>query len=99
MKKYSSQRGESLVESLAAMLIISMSSLILSGAVVSAARVNSRLKNEDVAFTLTENALDPNYTVTITVPEADGTETIEVETAALYKTSKGYYYYELSSNS
>ena len=50
MKKLRDSRGESLVEVLAAVLVTALSIMFLATAVVSAARVNTRLTNADVAF-------------------------------------------------
>ena len=88
MKKLKQKTGESIAETLVAVLIMSLAFLMLTGAVVTAARINHRAKNEEVAFssggTSTETAvsiglgLSPSGSMNIT----------------LYETENGYYYYE-----
>ncbi len=87
MKKLKNKAGETLGEVLVALLIVSLSFLILTGAVISAAKVNDKLKNEDVAFN-TEGATSTD-TTTIQI---DG-ESVTV-TVALHRTDNGYYYYD-----
>ena len=50
MKKMRSCRGETLVESLCAILVITVVFLFLCGAVVSAARSNAQIKGADQSF-------------------------------------------------
>ena len=50
MKKMGSCRGEPLVESLCAILVITVVFLFLCGAVVSAARSNAQIKGADQSF-------------------------------------------------
>ena len=50
MKKMGSCRGETLVESLCAILVITVVFLFLCGAVVSAARSNAQIKGADQSF-------------------------------------------------
>lgn len=90
-KKIFSAHGESIVETLIALMIVAMSFTILAGAIVTAARVNAGIKNENETFSLTSTddnrkaiAVDGNYTVNF-----DGTN-VPVK---VYETN-GYYYYE-----
>ena len=50
MKKMHSCRGETLVESLCAILVLTVVFLFLCGAVVSAARSNAQIKGADQSF-------------------------------------------------
>ena len=50
MKKMHSCRGETLVESLCAILVLTVIFLFLCGAVVSAARSNAQIKGADQSF-------------------------------------------------
>ena len=50
MKKMGSCRGETLVESLCAILVLTVVFLFLCGAVVSAARSNAQIKGADQSF-------------------------------------------------
>ena len=87
MKKIRSKKGESIAETMIAMLVVSMALTMLAGAIVTAARVNSREKNEDEVFLQAdaEKVEDQTYSITI------GSISIPVD---VYKTSKDYYYYE-----
>lgn len=82
--------GESIAETLVAVLIMALVFLMLAAAVMAAARVNNTIKNEDVAFdTASDEVVNPAYAVDITI----GSKTGSVS-AALHKTANGYYYYE-----
>lgn len=84
MKLLHSKRGETLPETLVALLIVVLTFLFLTGAVVSAAKVNSALKNEAVAFQSdAEETKDISAAVAgVSVP------------VTLHKTTNGYYYYD-----
>ena len=47
-RKLYQRRGESFIETIAAMLIISLGMLMLAGSIISAARVNKRAENETI---------------------------------------------------
>ena len=88
-KKLRARTGETLSEVLIAMLIVVMAFLFLCGAVVSAARINSRLKNEDVVFQTEgreDKTAEKGFSVSI-----NGTG---IGSVKLYQTKNGYYYYE-----
>ena len=50
VRKLKSNKGETLVEALAAILIIALASLLLIGSVSSAVNINKRVKQEDKNF-------------------------------------------------
>ena len=50
MKKLKKTNGESIAETLVAVLLMSLAFLMLVGAVVTAARINDRVRNSDVTF-------------------------------------------------
>lgn len=88
--KRAANAGESIAETLVAVLIMALVFLMLTAAVMASARMNARLRNEDVTFETASNELiADDYPVVITVGGASGTVN-----AALYKTANGYYYYE-----
>ncbi len=92
-KKLRSAAGESIAEVLIAVLILSVGFLIVVGATESAARVNERIKNEDVAFDVTDVDNAPE-SAKITVTMSGETATADVN---LYKTKKkAYYYYDVT---
>lgn len=91
------QRGETLVETLVAVLIVSLSVLFLTTAAMSAARVNKNSAETDTAFHRAERSEE---TVAVTVKR--GSATIFKGTADLYVTGQDtesekddYRYYRL----
>ena len=50
MKKIKAKKGESIAETLVAVLIMALAFLILVGAVMTAGRINARIKNGEVQF-------------------------------------------------
>ena len=56
MKKLKTQSGETLVETLAAILIISLIFLFLATAIVTGARINAKLRETDVSFQYEDSA-------------------------------------------
>ena len=90
-RKLKARAGESVAETLVAVLIMALAFLILTGAVLAAARVNERVKNEDVAFAKSDG--DPAApTVTSVSVSLDG-GSAEPYNVNLYE-KNGYYYYE-----
>lgn len=94
-KKLKSQSGETLVETLVAMLVISVSSVMLAGSIVTAARVNKNAKNLNVNFNL-ENVEIVND-VKVKVQHQSGSPTIITgEKLSAYKTADNvYFFYEV----
>lgn len=91
MKKLKSRAGESVAETLVAVLMISLVFLFLAESIVTAARINNRVDQERNAFQ--QEKTDPvEYSVTI-----DG-KPLKRGKALLYRTGNGYYYYEYQKN-
>ena len=90
MKKLKQKIGESIAETLVAVLILSLSFLMLTGAVVTAARLNHRAQNADVAFVSASSGETRNVTVSLDGVAAD----VEV---TVHQTENGYYYYEATA--
>ena len=88
MKKLKSRAGESLSETLIALLISSLAIMLLAGAIVAASKINARLKNEDVAFT--KSQVPSAGVVTLTM---DNTAPVSVP-VRVYETQNDYVYYE-----
>ena len=88
-KKLRSRAGESIAETLSALLIITLALTMLAGSIVSAAKINSEIRNMDVEFS-TEGEDTSSSTVTIT--HSSGHTTVEVN---LYTTDDDneYTYY------
>jgi len=85
LKKLRSRRGESLVEVLAAILILTMSMMVLAVGMSAAGKVSSTIKTEETSFTLA-NAAKKDAVVKL--------EDYEIDVASGYLTENGYYYYE-----
>ena len=89
MKKLRNCRGETLVESLAAILIIAVVFVFLSSAIVSAARSNEQLRRSDQDFRYDE--LESKGIVTMQVVDAgipSGTEGMTSAFASAYPVEK-----------
>lgn len=97
MKKIKSSKGETLVETLYGMLIVSLSFIILAGGIVSAARINKAAREENVLFNTSTKTLVTNFEVTITYNTPQ-----KVQNVRCYQTGQqvgaeeddGYFYYE-----
>lgn len=88
--------GETLVETLTSTLIIAGVMLMLCTAIVSAARVNATIQNEDTVFEkkATDTAI-PGTSFTVAVNHSGTTTYVPVNA---YKSENGYIYYEPSSS-
>ena len=91
MKKRRSKAGETLVETLASVLIAALAFALLSTAAVTAARINAAAR-ENVSFRYTAERKE---TVTVT---AEGTHSGSEE-VTLYTTDNGYQYYTDTTSS
>ena len=88
--KLKSKKGESIVEALVAMLIISTCFVMMSTGVVSAAKVNKAAK--DTKTDLNTADIKTSYSSTVTITHADhSSSTVSVTE---YETNSEYYYYE-----
>ncbi len=108
--KLKSSRGESIAETLIAVMIISLAFVILCGAVLSAGRVNEAIKNEDLSLTVTDTEYkkqndSDDKSVTLKIKKEGEDTPILSESVAtvpyitMYKDKNGdkqdlYYYYE-----
>ena len=89
MQKIKNRAGETIVEVLFAMLVITVSFTVICGAVVSAAKVNRKLADKGIAFDTTGQS---SVTISLTIEHENG-EADTVISAPGYKTGNGYYYY------
>lgn len=99
MKKLTKNTGETIAETLVAVLITTMALTILAGAIVTAARVNAREKNQNEALILTQVTDDENTAIedlgAVKITIKEGSNVISQGTSAhKYRTKNGYYYYE-----
>ncbi len=91
IKKLRERKGESVAETLYSTLIISLAFLILAGAIISAASINAKVKNQD-------RSLDMNYengvgSLTVKVKNVDLSKEKNVSITGYYS-GHGYYYYK-----
>ena len=84
--KLRSNSGESIVETLVTMIILSLAVVMLSGAVVTSARVN---QSADTAFISSQNR-PVSHMISISKGTGEGAN-LNVN---LYQTENGYIYYE-----
>ena len=91
MKKLGKKNGEPIAETLVAMMIVAMSLTILAGAIVSAAKVNDKVKNSQVSFE--NDGGDGELKSTQVVLKVGDTVKASLDVYAL-NTGNGYYYYE-----
>ncbi len=93
MKRLREKKGESIAETLVAVLIMAMSLTILAGAIVSAAKVNSKFDNSS------EAVIGPVKTGSGSIYVKDSTGSTKASfTVEIYEAGNGtgneYYYYE-----
>lgn len=79
-------KGETIVETLVAILMISLSFIMLAGAIVTASKINKTAYNSIKTFSM-DGEIVSNFKLTI-----DGKDFSNKVTG--YKSSGGYYYYE-----
>lgn len=91
MKKLCSGRGETLIETLCAMLIIMLVFLFLCNSIVAAARTNAAVRDKDTSFRYSDG--QKTQDLTVTVKRANGAEAATFP-ASEYRTENGYIYYE-----
>lgn len=89
MKKLRDHRGETMIESLAAVLLVTIIMIGLTTAIASAARVNAKVRDTDVSF---QYADAPSKTINVTVKESN----VQIDTFSSdeYTATNGYHYYE-----
>ncbi len=77
MKKLQNRRGETLIETLVALLIATLVILFLATAVVTATRVNDKIRKNDVSFRYSD--VEASSELNLTVTWSGGTETCKVQ--------------------
>ena len=99
MKKLRQKTGETIAETLVAVLIIAIAFVILTGAVAAAARVNERIKNDEEAFQDAGLPDESSISFSLKVYQqtilSDGVDAGTASAMLHYKAgaSDGYYYY------
>lgn len=88
-KKLRSQRGDTLTETLAALLLVVLTMAFLATSLVTAARINAGVRQTDTALKY-DNATEKPGTLTITSDKSNSTAHKDV---TVYETEGGYRYY------
>ncbi len=89
IRKLRDARGETLVETLCAILIIALTFGFLTTATVSAARINAKVRARDVSFQYVQENAANHESAKVTLSGKFGSGSTNVD---LY-TSNGYHYY------
>lgn len=91
IKKLKSSAGETLIETLCALLIVVLAMTMLAGAIVSAARVNKGAEELNTAFLTSKTK--PVTAVTVTVDRTGGADTSIFVNAFKTEDDNEYCYY------
>lgn len=89
MKKLLQKRGETLVESLVSILLVTFIMLFLSTAIVAAARINRQLRDTDISYKSSKTRTASAGMLTV---KADNQETV-TSPILVYQSENGYVYY------
>lgn len=93
VKKLRAQSGETLIETLCALLIVVVVMLCLSTSIVSAARVNAQVKDRDVSFRTEDMAYSKSLTVTIQGGNVSATYAVGEYVGSGNNNTASYHYY------
>lgn len=96
MGKLHSEAGETILETLVAVLIVTLSMMFLANAIVAAMNANTAIQNENVAFRSEDAVKVGDGAVTYSVEGTDLSKpSPKVTDVTVYKTNETeYYYYE-----
>ena len=91
MKKLNSCKGETLVEVLISIIVLSLCFIILQTSIVASNRMNKQSKDAVKVFKITDNTTQSSAQVVI---KKSGGNSISAKTGTIvHKTEDGYYYY------
>ena len=95
--KLKNKKGESISESLVALLIVTLAMLMLSGAIVSAARVNKNTADINTGLDTDSQSKEVISGFTVVIEDGDGQKPVTNGTVTGYRASSGtsedYIYY------
>ena len=98
MKKLFNNKGETLIETLSAMIVATLVVLFLAVSINSATRINKTVEETDTSFNYPTDPSAKREDVTVTIENEDGTWS-KTETVDGYTDDTGYYhYYKESGN-
>lgn len=95
MKKLKSCSGETLIESLAAILVVLLTFLALTASVTAAARINARAKSADTDFSYDGQPVEGGFVNIRIGGESQDCWSLDVER---FETENGYVYYSHSGD-
>ena len=97
MKKLQNRHGETLIETLTALLIATLVCLFLATAIVTGSRVNAKVREADVSFQYAADGAAGNLTLTVTgnggTPVSETINVQEFTTPSETTGEKQYRYY------
>lgn len=99
---WKSSAGETIVETLVTMMILSLAVLMLAGAIVTSARIHAQAENTETAFStadMSEMELQAEIVEIKSGAEGNSQEVKAIVPVKLYQTQNGYVYYETKENS
>lgn len=95
-RKWSNNSGETIIETLFSLLMVLLALTMLAGAILSSAKVNSHVQNQDTAFRLDHAINVPGVVVSI-IHKDGSTDRIPV-TGKKTSEDKGYGLYDKEEN-
>ena len=97
MKKLRSASGETLIETLAALIVATLVLLFLSTSIVAASRINKKVQKTDTSFTYAEEDPSKADSVTVVIKDDNNIEKGSVSVYS-YTDDTGYYNYYKGAN-
>lgn len=91
MKLQRDNKGETIVETLVAILIVAVCFIMLETSIITATKLNISAENENAPFVKDKST---KVSCTITIDRGSATSNEGDDRYKCYKTSTGYYYYE-----
>lgn len=91
MKKLNSCKGETLVEVLISIIVLSLCFIILQTSIVASNRMNKQSKDAVKVFKITDNTTQSS--AQIVIKKSDGNSISSKTGTIVHKTEDGYYYY------
>lgn len=93
MKKLRSQRGDTLMETIVALLIVVLTMGFLATAIVTAARINATVRDTDTAVHYGDSADAAEKAMTVTQQSGTGSGGSVSKRVYVYEAEGGYRYY------
>ena len=94
MRKLENEKGETIIETLVALMIVVLAMLMLSGGIASAAKVNQQTKEFRSELSLNQASVIPGFSVSVTHAQGNESSYHRSSSVTGYLTESGYVYYE-----